>query len=379
MRAMTVSGPVGIDQLGLTLPHEHIMFDSTCFFDAEDPDFARTERLPKWKAEVMQAGVRLETVGELRRDPMLVRDNLILDDEDVAVRELEMFREAGGQTVVDVSPAELGRHPAAFRRIAERTSLNIIAATGHYLAFTHPPEVASQTVEEIAEWMIAELTIGIDGTDVRAGIIGELGVSEGGMHPDEEKVLRAAALAQVETGAPITIHNAIPNEKQGARLLRILERAGADLTRVIMGHMTHTVPAPGYHRSIADSGALIEFDRFGAELYNDVWGGKNFCEPRDAEVVQEIAQLVREGYADRILISQDIGFKVQLSSYGGLGFAHIPRRVLTYLRNVEVSEDAIHQMTVRNPARVLANPKLGDTGVADEAMVSRGVAASQRV
>ena len=359
MRAMTVSGPVDVEQLGLTLPHEHIMFDSTCFYDAADPTFSRKEKLPAWKLEVMERGVTIETVGELNRDPMLARDNLILDDEDVAARELELFRDAGGGTIVDVSPAEMGRHPEAFRRLAERTGLNIVAATGHYLAFTHPPEVASQTVEEIAEWMIGELNTGIDGSDVRAGIIGELGVSEGGMHPDEEKVLRAGALAAVETGAPITIHNAIPTEKKGMDVVRILEREGADVSRLIMGHMTHTVPEPAYHRSIAETGALIEYDRFGAELYNDVWGGKNFCEPRDAEVAKEIAQLVREGYADRILISHDVGFKVQLSSYGGLGFAHIPRRVLTYLRNLEVPDEAIHQITVANPARVLGNVKLG--------------------
>jgi phosphotriesterase-related protein len=356
--AMTVSGPVDVEELGVTLPHEHILFDSTCFFDAVDPVFARKGELPAWKAEVMRLGVTIETVGELRRDPMLVRDNMLLEDEDVAVRELALFRELGGGTVVDVSPAEMGRRPESLTRIAERTGLNLVAATGHYLAFTHPAEVASQSVEEIAGWMIGELTVGIGETGVRAGIIGELGVSEGGMHPDEEKVLRAGALAQVETGAPITIHNAIPHEKQGFRVLRILESEGADLSRVIMGHMTHTVPAPHYHRSIADTGALIEFDRFGAELYNDVWGGPNFCEPRDAEVVREIAQLVHEGYADRVLMSHDIGFKVQLSSYGGLGFAHILRRVVGYLENLDVPREAIDQILVANPARVLGNPRL---------------------
>jgi phosphotriesterase-related protein len=359
MHAMTVLGAVDASSLGFTLPHEHVMFDSTCFFDAEDPIFGRKEPLPPWKLEIARRGVCLETVGELRRDPMLTRDNLILDDEEVAVRELELFRDAGGRTVVDVSPVELGRHAVMFRRLAERTGLNIIAATGHYLAFVHRPEVAKQSVDEIAAWMIDELERGIDGTDIRAGIIGELGVSELGMHPDEDKVLRAGALAQVETGAAITIHNAIPAEKQGFRVLKVLEQTGADLTRVIMGHMTHTVPDAAYHRALADTGAVIEFDRFGAELYNDVWGGKNFCEPRDAEVVAEIAQLVREGYADRILISHDIGFKVQLSSYGGLGFAHIPRRVLGYLANLEVPPEAIHQITVANPARLLGNERLG--------------------
>ena len=139
----------------------------------------------------------------------------------------------------------------------------------------------------------------------------------------------------------------------------MLEAAGADLSRVIMGHMTQSVPDRAYHRALADTGAVLEFDRFGAELYNDSWGGKNYCEQRDTEVAAEIAALVREGYADRILLSHDVGFKVQLAGYGGLGYAHIPRRVLRYLRNLEVPEDAIHQLTVLNPARLLANAKLG--------------------
>jgi len=107
---------------------------------------------------------------------------------------------------------------------------------------------------------------------------------------------------------------------------------------------------------------VLEFDRFGAETYDDSWGGKNYCEQRDAEVVKEIADLVRLGYGDRILLSHDTGFKVQLSSYGGLGYGHIPRRVVTYLRNLEVTDDWIRQMTVLTPARVFGNDRLESTG-----------------
>jgi phosphotriesterase-related protein len=126
-----------------------------------------------------------------------------------------------------------------------------------------------------------------------------------------------------------------------------------------MGHMTQSVPDRSYHRAIADTGAVLEFDRFGAELYNDSWGGKNYCEQRDAEVVVEIAALVREGYGDRILLSHDAGFKVQLSTYGGLGYSHVPRRIVGYLKNLEVPDEAIDQMTVLTPARVLGNERLG--------------------
>jgi phosphotriesterase-related protein len=361
LKAMTVLGPVDVSQLGFTLPHEHVMFDSSVWVaEPEDP----------WKLEISKRPVTIESVGELRRDPMICRDNLVLEDEDVALRELAAFRDAGGSTIVDVSSLGLRGDVERIRRLAERSGLNIVVATGCYVAPSLPPHVATQDVDQLTEWMIHELTVGIDGTDIRAGIIGELGVSDGGTHPVEERVLRAAAAAQRETGAPITIHNAIPHERQGFSVLRVLEAGGADLTRVIMGHMTQSVPDIAYHRALADTGAAIEFDRFGAELYNDSWGGKNYCEQRDAEVVVEIADLVRKGYADRILMSHDVGFKVQLSSYGGLGYAHIPRRVVRYLANLEVPDEAIHQMTVVNPARLLGNERL----TVEDAAVAQGQA-----
>ncbi len=348
---MTVLGPVDANALGFTLPHEHIMFDSSVWV-AEPAD--------PWKLEVSKRPVTMESVGELRRDPMICRDNLVLEDEDVALHELAMFSDAGGSTIVDVSSMGLRGDVERIRRLAERSGLNIVVATGCYVAESLPPDVASQDVDQLTEWMIHELNVGIDGTGIRAGIIGELGVSEGGMQPTEERVLRAAAAAQAQTGAPITIHNAIPHERQGFKVLHVLKAAGADLTRVIMGHMTQSVPDSAYHRALADTGAVLEFDRFGAELYNDSWGGKNYCEQRDAEVVVEIADLIRKGYSDRILLSHDVGFKVQLSSYGGLGYAHIPRRVVRYLTNLEVPDEAIHQMTVLNPARLLGNERLSE-------------------
>jgi phosphotriesterase-related protein len=352
MKAMTVRGPVDVAELGFTLPHEHPMKSSRAIWHTDEP-------LAPWKVEAATDPMRTASVGELRRDPMICRDNLVPPEEDVALSEIVAFRDAGGSTIVDVSSVGLRGDVSVGPRLSARSGVHIIAATGCYLAFSQPPEMAPQTPEEIAGWMIGELTEGIENTGVRAGIIGELGVSEGGMHPQEEKMLRAAAFAQAETGAAITIHNAIPHERQGFRVLNVLREAGADLTRVIMGHMTQSVPDRFYHRAIADTGAVLEFDRFGAELYNDSWGGKNYCEQRDTEAAVEIAALVREGYGDRILLSHDAGFKVQLSAYGGLGYAHIPRRVVGYLANLEVPAEAIHQMTVLTPARILGNPRLG--------------------
>jgi phosphotriesterase-related protein len=348
MAVLTVLGPVDAAELGFTLPHEHLLFDLTVFLHEPDEE---------WKREYANKPVTMETTGAVRRDPTICRDNLILRDEDVAARELERFRQAGGGTIIDLTPPALGRDPAALRRLSERTGVRIVASTGHYIAATHPPEVAGQSEDDLAAWMIGEITSGIGSTGVRAGVIGEIGVSPGGPHPSEVRMLRAAAFAQAETGVAISIHNAIPAERQGMRVLRILSGAGADLDRVVMGHMTQSVPDISYHKAIADTGATLEFDRFGAEFYDgtqDRAVGQNYCETRDSDVVTEISVLTRQGYADRIMLSHDAGFKIQLHSYGGLGLSHIPLRVTRYLRVAGVSDTAIGQMTVGNPAQMFA-------------------------
>jgi phosphotriesterase-related protein len=207
--------------------------------------------------------------------------------------------------------------------------------------------------------MLRELREGIDGTGIRAGAIKFGLTSVPRMPPDERKCLGAAAQAQAETGAPITIHNPLPFEKRGVEVVRLLTRAGAEPERIIMGHMTHTVPDDWYHRSVMDTGATVEFDRFGQELYQEADVGFNRYglypgEPRDSEVVHEIVTLVKAGYVDRILMSHDIGFRNGLRAFGGFGYAHVPYRIAHYLRRQGLNDDDLAQLMVRNPARLFA-------------------------
>src|SRR5262249_1446590 len=109
VKAMTVLGPVDANALGFTLPHEHIMFDSSVWV---------VEPADRWKVEISKRPVTMESVGELRRDPMISRDNLVLEDEDVALREIEMFRDAGGSTIVDVSSIGLRGDVERIRRLS---------------------------------------------------------------------------------------------------------------------------------------------------------------------------------------------------------------------------------------------------------------------
>ena len=337
---MTVTGPVAAADLGATLMHEHVFFDlGTWQLTA-----------PAHKAWLANARVGADTFAAVYRDPMVCRDNLVFADEQVAEQELRWLAEAGGGTLVDVSLASIGRDPEALARLSRATGVNIVCGCGWYVQPTHTPEIATATVDELAARLIAEIRDGIGDTGIRPGIIGELGVSDG-IHPDEAKVLRAAALAQQETGLAITIHCPIPHEQRGPEIVGILAAAGADPTRVVLGHQSHTAHSLDYQRACADTGATIEFDRFGAEFLYESWGG--YREPRDQDVVVTVARLVAEGYGDRIVLSQDACYRTQLRSYGGAGYAHIANHVTRWLTAAGVSDHDLRRLTVENPARLL--------------------------
>ncbi len=350
MYAMTTAGPVAADDLGLVLPHEHILFDLTAYLTAPRDAIER---------ELVDAPMTLENAGHLRRSPLVSRENLLMLDPEVAVRELTLFREAGGRTVVDCTLPEMRRDVRAVADVARAAKVNVIVVTGHYVFPTMDAETTKLSVDELTVEMIRGLREGIDGTDIRAGAI-KFGLSSvPRMPPIERRCLEAAAQAQAETGAPITIHNPPPFEKRGVEVVRLLTRAGADPERVIMGHMTHTVPDDRYHRSIMDTGATIEFDRFGQELYQEADPGFNRWglyagEARDSDTVNEIVTLVKDGYVDRILLSHDIGFRNGLRSFGGFGYAHVPYRIAAYLRQQGLSDDDLEFLLRGNAARLFA-------------------------
>ncbi len=336
-----VSGPIPAEELGLTLPHEHILFDTTAWLLAT----------PSEKAWLADAPVTLETRAAVADDPLLSQHNLLFRDEDIAAAELADFRDAGGETIVDVTPPAMGRDVAASKRVADRADVNVVVGTGHYVQSTHPPEVAEQTDEQIAGWLIDEVENGIEDTDIKPGVIGEIGTS-GDIHPDERKCLRAAAFAQQATGLAISIHCAIPHEKVAVEIVSVLEEAGADPTRCILGHMSHTIHDLDYHRAAAATGACLQYDRFGADFLYESWD--RYEEPRDSVVVAGIAKLVDEGLDDRIMLSHDVCYRIQLRRFGGPGYAHVARQIVPALRAAGVGEQAIARMTVENPARILA-------------------------
>jgi len=347
---MTVLGPIEPDRVGVTLMHEHV------FVDIRDTTF-----LPPEEASLKQyefAEVDLSFLWLLRRRPFsLCRDNCVLGDEGTAVRELEHFVREGGSTLVDCTMPGIGRDPSALRRIARATGLQIIQGTGAYVERAHPAWVESESVDQLAARFADEITTGIGDTGVRAGLIGEIGTSGvargsrakvGDFTPAEEKVLRAAGRASLATGAAVSVH--LDPRGQGAfAVCDVLIEEGVSPDRIVMCHMDAN-PDLDYHRAIAERGVYVEYDHFGREYYA---GHFNKPYTSDACRIEILAAMLEAGYESQLLLSQDICAKIDLRSYGGVGYAHIVGELLPDLRRAGVSERQLHLMLTENPRRVL--------------------------
>ena len=334
-----ISGSLPASALGNTLIHEHLMVNLRCYWSpSDDPEVAFLPLAP-------------ERLGRIKANPFGVRDNLLIDDPPVMAGELLSYREAGGSTIVDVTPPGLGRDVRVLEWLAAETGVNIIAGCGYYIKETHPPGMGSRSVGDLAAEMINDITVGMDGTDLKAGVIGEIGMGTFPMDPVERKVVRAAAIAQQETGCAIVAHSA-PGDESPFEVLGVLAEAGADLTRVVQSHLDDRFRTDiDKYRRVADMGANLGLDTFGRHLY---YRGRRRQLPTDDVRVFAIVSLVEAGLVDHIFPAQDICFKHELGAYGGHGYDHFIRRIVPRLQLGGVSVAAIDRMLRRNPARVLS-------------------------
>jgi len=287
-----------------------------------------------------------------------MKDNYILVDVDLAIEELKPFKRMGGNSLVDLTLPGAGRDVLALRRISEDTGVNIIAGTGWYVETAHPPIVKQKSLKDLAEIMIQELVEGIDDTGIKASIMGEIGCSYP-LHPDEKKVLQAAAQAQKETGACISIHNPAKDWREGQTYLDIIEKEGGNLEKVIMLHMDHynrdEIPLLGlkvdYHKEILNRGVTIAYDAFGRY---QKFRKDGVSSPTDRERVAAIVELCKQGYDKQIVISHDVYLKIHLTRYGGQGYAYILRYIVPALKYAGVTDKQIRNILVENPKRLLS-------------------------
>jgi phosphotriesterase-related protein len=339
-QAITVLGPVPTDALGVTLMHEHVLNDCRCWWNPP-----REKARHRFACEPVNPGI----LGELRMDPFVNLDNLALDDERLAAAELALAADEGCRTVVDPTCRGIGRNPKALARIARATGLNIIMGGGYYLEASHPPSLATMSEDDIAAEIARDASEGVNGTGVRIGLIGEIGVSAD-FTPAERKSLRGAARAARATRLPLMVH--LPGwARHGGRVLDIVEEEGADPRRTVLCHMNPSHDDPAYQEALAARGAFIEYDMIGMDFWYADQGVQ--C-PSEEENARAIARLVARGFAPHLLLSQDVFLKMMLTRNGGFGYAYLQRHFLPRLQRHGVPPSAIQTMMIANPCRLFA-------------------------
>ena len=337
----TVLGPVQPSELGATSTHEHLYIDFSFMYRP-----ARDTPSP----ELADAPIALENLGWIRRNYYSNRSNLQLMDVDTTIGEVKKYREVGGGAIVDATTAGIGRKPDALARISRKTGVHIVMGAGFYVEAVQPEDMDERSVDDLAREIVGDIVEGVEGSGIRAGIIGEVGCTWP-LAPNERKSLLAAAIAQRETGAAILIH---PGRHPDAppEILEVLASGGGDLSRVIMGHLDRTLFEFNAVQSLAESGCYLEWDLFGNE--GSYYPLAEIDMPSDAQRLDFIMRATVAGYSDRIVIGHDIAHKHRLVRYGGHGYGHILENIVPKMRRKGFSEDVIQAITVDNPARILA-------------------------
>lgn len=294
----TVLGPIDASKLGFTLTHEHVIPGSSKIFRSREISIAD------------------------------------------AVDKLKAARDAGVNTVVDLSPGEDGRDVRFVEEVSRKSGMQIVVATGQRL---FPDELRDRTTEELTELFIKEIEQGIDDTGIKAGVIKAATVSEG-VRAFEETTLRAAARASKATGVPIETHTH-SRRRGGIKQAEIFEAEGVSPSRVSLGHSDDTDDMD-YLIGLAKRGYTLGMD-------HTFWGMK----PGETLLWQSRADCIRKlidaGFVDNIVFSNDwVHGDVEREKVNPDGMLFTVRKTIPYLKQNGVSQRQIHAITVENPARL---------------------------
>ncbi|WP_319925439.1 phosphotriesterase-related protein [Xenorhabdus littoralis] len=260
-----------------------------------------------------------------------------LDQYDLIVDELRHLYTLGVRNIVEMTNRYMGRNAAFLLDLMRDTRINIIASTGYYKQPFFPAHFGELSVQAIADDMIAEIETGIDGTELKAGIIAEIGSSFGEITKDEQKVFAAAALAHQATGCPISTHTTLST--MGCEQLTLLKEFGVSPEHIAIGHcdlrdnLETIIP-------LLEAGAWVQFDTI----------GKNNYYPDNGRIAM-LQVIANRGLLDRVMLSQDITRRSHLKSNGGNGFDYLLTTFFPMLQDAGFSQMQIEKMLRDNPAQ----------------------------
>lgn len=300
---MTVLGPILPGDLGVTLPHVHLLCDP------------------------------------LREGPP-DNDN-VLDRVDLMLEEIAAFVSFNGRSLVDCSTRDYGRNAPGLLQIASYAPVNIIAVTGRHKHehAQHAPHAGD--ADALTAEFVADLTAGMDDTNAMAGVIKVAG-SLDHLTSDERVAVEAGGRAQMATGRPITTH--LEQGTGADEIMELLSEQGVRPDRVILGHVDNGAPADiDAIEELAKSGAFVQIDQIGKVRVRD-----------DAGRIALLLRLLEHGLEDHILLSLDYARKHLFPAYGGApGLTFLQERFLLEFLHAGGTAELARKMLVDNPARAL--------------------------
>lgn len=302
-RLITTLGEFSADELGIILPHEHVFVD-----------------LRTWD----QPGY-----GE--------------GDADDVVRlmgpEIAAVQEQGVTAIVEPGPVGVGRRVDILKAVSLATGMPLVVPTGVYREPWLTPWARESSEDALCEWMVTELTDGVEATGIRAGFI-KVGATDEGVTPAEARVLRAAARASARTGAAIGSHT-VRGEVARSQV-DIIEGAGGDPSRFIWIH-AHVEPDIEIHHELAGRGVWLEYDGIGNPV-------------DDARFIDLIQRGLAAGFGGQLLLSHDRGWYDPAQPGGGTPqpYTYLIDAFLPKLVASEVEQATIAQLTRHNPFRAFA-------------------------
>jgi len=334
-RAQTVRGLVDPGELGPTLMHEHLLWDI---------------RTPTMRAEPDQGPeIALCNCWSINYGTRKAPRNYRFTCEATATEELRDMRGAGGRTVVELTVGGLEPRPNGLVALSRDADVHVVMGCGHYVDEYQPTANRSRGADSFASEIIDQIQVGAWGTDVRAGIIGEIGCQA--PWTELERTVMAGALAAMgETGAALNVHPG-RNPDQPQEVADFARKQGAQMDRIIISHIDRTIFDEARLLKLADSGVVIEFDLFGQE--QSYYSLSDIDMPNDAQRLRMIRALVARGHLDRVVISHDICYQTRLARFGGHGYGHIFANVVPMMHRRGFDEGEIEAIIVANPRRLL--------------------------
>lgn len=316
----TVLGDIAPDELGVTYAHDHLY----CI-------------PPLWKEK-----------GDM---------DFMIDDLDASIKDVEDFRDTGGQAIYDATAIDYGRDPVAMKTISEKTGVKIIATAGFNKGIIWPAKIpgkrvtfdewiSGQTRAELCAHIVRELETGIDGTNICGGVT-KFGTGYNTISDNELKTTLAALDAHKETNSPLHSHT-----EMGTLILEqleIVQAEGVDPSRLTIAHADRN-PDHWVHRKAAETGVYLCFDGISRIKYHP-----------ESDLIGCILNLIKHGHEDQILVGGDIARRTMFRHYGkgGLGLRYILRSWVP--RFIEEASEAgfdgemlFKKFFIENPKRAFA-------------------------